>query len=75
LGLKGSRRLWFLLVLLFAAGIAAYFTLNSEGPLTPTAFPVVLEPSSTPQMAAGIDCDGSFRSRQYGVGGGGRFNG
>jgi peptidoglycan/xylan/chitin deacetylase (PgdA/CDA1 family) len=55
LGLKGSRRLWFLLVLLLAAGIAAYFTLNSEGPFqTPTVFPVVLEPSLTPQMTAGI---------------------
>jgi len=55
LGLKGSRRLWFLLLLL-AAGIAAYFSLNTEGLFQiPAAFPVVLEPAaSTPQAAANV---------------------
>ncbi len=55
MGLKGSRRLGFLLLLL-AAGIGAYLLLNSEALFQiPTAFPVVLEPAaSTPQAANAI---------------------
>lgn len=55
--LKGSRRLWLLLVLLLTAGIAVYLTLRPEWPFqnTPVALPVVLEPMTpTAQTTVGI---------------------
>ncbi|GEM_PF-1823554 len=57
MGLKGSRRLWLLLVLLLTAGTAAYITLKPEWPFqtSPIALPVVEEPTTpSAQMTVSV---------------------
>lgn len=57
MGLKGSRRLWLLLVLLLTAGTAAYLTLKPEWPFQTmaVALPVVLESTiPSPQLTVSV---------------------